>query len=1006
MARKIDGKVVEAPAVAAAPPPPQFPRAEPGLTAEGLSGLTRSFWAKSGKRNPTDWLSVPQHLMDAADVAGRLFDSYLSEHHRALMASVWGGDQAKARTSLVFLAGVHDVGKASLPFCCQHGPLADFVRAHGVRVPQRRDVPDRGNLPHGFASRFALVDAIVEGGGDRDCADQWAAIIGVHHGRYPDGTQVGRARRAYKGELGRPQKEPRWEQSRQELIEWMARRSGFPLKSPAPTALPELSIAVASAYASAVVIADWIASNEDYFPLRPQAGREWELTADEQWERAERGWESADMPRPMTVPATAGGSPESYYRHRFGWGLAITPTDAQIAAVRLAEEADPDLMIVEAPPGSGKTELAFAVAERMVRSRGLQGVFIGLPTQATTNAMFERATKWLTNLLGDSPQRLGIHLAHGKNDLNDAFVALLDRDRGYPVQVHDEEEGDSGEDYSSLRASTWMAGRWRATLSPVVIGTIDQVLLTALKSRHVLVRHLGLMGKAVILDEVHAADTYMGTYLKAALTWLGMYGIPVVLLSATLPAERRIELAEAYRRGRCRREVDDSARLDGNIGYPVLTTVSRGGQEVDIHVVGGGGPEARRTILPLVAQSPQDLVPVLDEALAEGGCAVVIRNTVKDAQATYDALAPHFGADGVTLLHSRFIASDRVERDERMLRLFGKDSAARPRRHVVVATQVIEQSLDVDFDVMVTDPAPMDLVLQRIGRLHRHPGRERPAPLREARCHVMVADTGPAPWAYSGGTDVVYERSHVLRALGVLADRGRIGVERPGDYAELTQLAYSDEAVGPATWAGALQEAERETEGHTQDATRRAEEWCLSDDSLQEWTVEQFDFAFMGNSITGDDGAPKGGQIAAQAAVRDSEDQIPVLLVAVDPGMGCVPIKPPWRVDADGETIPIDVSTWPSPGLVREMRTWSVSLPPWPFRETGKAIDEAVDAVACAIWNDEATRDWECLEHPLLRGELVLAMHKTDEGSTRLERDLLGCHLVYTQERGLEVQGR
>lgn len=1005
MARKIDGKVVEAPAVAAAPPPPEFPRAEPGLTAEGLSGLARSFWAKSDKRNHKDWLSVPQHLMDAADVAGRLFDSYLSEHHRALLASVWSGDRAKARASLVFLAGVHDVGKASLPFCCQHGPLADFVRAHGVRVPQRGEVPDRGDLPHGLASRFALVNAIAEGGGDRKRASKWAAIIGVHHGCYPDGAQIKAARDAYKGELGRPQKEPRWEQSRQELIEWMARRSGFPLRPPTPSALPRLPIAVASAYASVVVIADWIASNVDYFPLRAQAERDRELTADEQRERVECGWKSADMPRPMAVPATAGGSPESYYRHRFGWGPAITPTDAQIAAVRLAEEADPDLMIVEAPPGSGKTELAFAVAERMVRSRGLQGVFIGLPTQATTNAMFERATEWLTNLLGDSPQRLGIHLAHGKNDLNDAFAELLDRDRGYPVQVHDEEEDGSGADHSSLRASAWMAERWRATLSPIVIGTIDQVLLTALKSRHVLVRHLGLMGKAVILDEVHAADTYMGTYLKAALTWLGMYGIPVVLLSATLPAERRIELAEAYRRGRCRREADDSARLNGNIGYPVLTTVPRGGQGVDVHVVGGGGPEARRTILPLVAQSPQDLVPVLDEALAEGGCAVVIRNTVKDAQATYDALAPHFGADGVTLLHSRFIASDRAARDERMLRLFGKDSAARPRRHVVVATQVIEQSLDVDFDVMITDPAPMDLVLQRVGRLHRHPGRKRPAPLREARCHVMVADTGTAPWAYSGGTDVVYERSHVLRALGILADRGRIGVERPGDYAELTQLAYSDEAVGPVTWAGALHEAEREARNNANTAVDRARTWCLTGPRLPRWNADRLEESFVGNAATGD-GAPKGRQAAAQAAVRDSEDQIPVLLVAVDPGMGCVPIKPPWQLDADGETIPIDVSTWPSPGLVREMRTWSVSLPPWPFHETGKGIDEVVDAVACAIWDDEATRDWECLEHPLLRGELVLAMHKTDEGSTRLERDLLGCHLVYTQERGLEVRGR
>lgn len=471
MARKPKGGPV--PALRVVADLPDFPDVQPEMDASQLSELARSFWAKSG--NDQTWLSVAQHLMDAADVAGYLFDEYLSDHHRQLMASVWNGDQEKARTAFVFLAGSHDAGKVSPQFACQRSDLADLVRDQGLTVMRKSDYPERAYLPHGLVSQFALQDEIARGGANPRRARQWAILLGIHHGRYPDSVAVRVAHQQYDYQEGSAKDDERWAQARAEILSWMARRSGFPLNAPG-TALPELPIAVASAYASALVIADWLASNEDYFPLRPRPDKRHgklsihgypELSADQQRARAERGWKRAAFPGPLRVPTMLPQSIGDFYRHRFGWPASYQPTNAQRAAIEIAAAEDPDLMIVEAPPGSGKTELALAATEVLMRARGLQGVFIALPTQATTNAMFERVVGWLTSILGDEPQRLGIQLAHGKNSLNDSFMKLLDKGTS-PLEVHDDEE-DMG-----LHASRWMGQRWRSTLSPVVVARLTR----------------------------------------------------------------------------------------------------------------------------------------------------------------------------------------------------------------------------------------------------------------------------------------------------------------------------------------------------------------------------------------------------------------------------------------------------------------------------------------------------------------------------------------------------
>ena len=194
------------------------------------------------------------------------------------------------------------------------------------------------------------------------------------------------------------------------------------------------------------------------------------------------------------------------------------------------------------------------------------------------------------------------------------------------------------------------------------------------------------------------------------------------------------------------------------------------------------------------------LVAQLEDLLSDGGCACVLRDTVSRAQSSYEQLKAAFGDSCVKLVHSRFIAVDRMENDAELLRLLGPDSADRPSKLIVVGTQVIEQSLDIDFDVMITDVAPIDLLLQRMGRLHRHERGEnqgqRPEKLRQARCFITgIEDWATAPPKVNGGIEKVYHPAMLLRSLLSLraksTDGGTAMVNLPHDIAGLVERTYS-----------------------------------------------------------------------------------------------------------------------------------------------------------------------------------------------------------------------
>uniref|UniRef100_UPI002AD3E96F CRISPR-associated helicase Cas3' n=1 Tax=Frankia sp. Cas4 TaxID=3073927 RepID=UPI002AD3E96F len=277
-------------------------------------------------------------------------------------------------------------------------------------------------------------------------------------------------------------------------------------------------------------------------------------------------------------------------------------------------------------------------------------------------------------------------------------------------------------------AAEWFLGAKRGLLAPVTVGTVDQLLHAATRTKHVMLRHAGMAGRVVVLDEVHAYDVYMAQFLFEALRWLADAGVPVVVLSATLPPVLRLRLVRSYLQGALQERDVDVADLPVPRGYPSSTAVCVTGGKRWAEVA--SGPSWRDPIpvgVEVLAETPDFSPATVAAAVAvevgAGGCALVVCNTVARAQDVYSALRPVFGAD-VMLLHARFIAAERAVRTERVVDLLGRpgrpDGAARPPRLVVVATQVAEQSFDVDVDLLVTDLAPIDLLLQRVGRLHRH----------------------------------------------------------------------------------------------------------------------------------------------------------------------------------------------------------------------------------------------------------------------------------------------
>ncbi|AYD89826.1 CRISPR-associated helicase Cas3' [Actinomyces lilanjuaniae] len=711
------------------------PASHPGSPAttsplRTLSPSARSLWAKSG--DETGWLCLPQHMLDSAGVATRLWDRWVSSALQDSCARACGLSTRDAGTLISWLAGAHDIGKACRKFQNQldsspeYAAFAQRVREAGLD-PQPSTLEESSPLPHSVASQVILDGWLATRGLNKRVARSLSAVAGCHHG-VPPGSHLEKTASAVLDSYGES-----WRQVWDELLAFITEYTQAGpvlerLNRPVPVAGQMLATGL-------VIMSDWIASDAENFPM--------EVIPDQEL-RVEQGCAAVDLTAPWEPEPPDLSDLDAFLRHRFSWPEDASARPCQRVVAQACQEAEgPTLLILEAPTGEGKTEAALLAAE-VLGSSGAPtgGVLLAAPTMSTSDSLFRRTREWAASSSEDLGEVLSMFLGHSRNALNEDYQRLR------AAQVYDEtadhhEDTDRGQ----VVASQWMSGRKKGVLSTVVVSTVDQVLFMALQAKHAMLRHLGLAGKVVVIDEVHAYDAYMNVYLARAIEWLAEYGTSVVLLSATLPVQIKRTLMEAYARGlHAQRPLGELSSA-----YPLVTALSRqGSRELEVPP----RPADIDAAVSTIADDVATLVSRVLESTEKGGCVLVLCNTVARAQDAYTALRTEMGED-VRLLHARFVAGDRVSLEKELVAEMGPRAhhgSGRPARRVVVATQVAEQSLDIDVDLLITDIAPMDLILQRLGRLHRHarpegtgqrgcatpddpagPGGSRPA---DRRCHA------------------------------------------------------------------------------------------------------------------------------------------------------------------------------------------------------------------------------------------------------------------------------
>lgn len=717
--------------------------------------------AKSDRENGNDWLPFWMHSFDTAGIMEKLAQKRLPESISDYLCAECGGRE-KLFSTLKFCALVHDIGKLTIVFQSRIYDAVDFSPfADCVELPKSSSLVNASDTPHALASEAILLK--------HGCPKGVASIAGAHHGR-PSALaevcdQISGACTAVENFYGKRGKYRQlFESLWKEWIDFSLECAGFSELSD----LPDMAVPAQVVISGMLVTADWIASNTTYFPL---------ISADNKGEfgdypkRIENAWTTIGFPNMWESKARFGLDDEAF-KERFGF--LPNPTQADIISTATDAESS-GIYIIEAPMGLGKTEAALALSEILAARSGAGGMFFGMPTQATSNGIFPRLEKWAGGLAEDEQTLLAIKLAHGNAALNEDYRELFTGHSNLNI------ESDSG-----LIVHDWFSGRKQTLLSDFVIGTVDQLLMAALKQKHVMLKHFGLSGKVVVVDECHAYDAYMSQYLDMAIKWLGIYKVPVIILSATLPEKRRAELIEAYTDSEKHRAKHTEAYVDKKIAdeawkhslaYPLLTYTENNTVKQKALAFDGENKEVsvRRIIRDEVAATA-------GYAVERGGCVGVIVNTVRKAQEIAAELQSAFPKAEVIIMHAQFIMTDRAKREEQILKRVGKHSTPESRRGlIIVGTQVLEQSLDLDFDLMITELCPMDLLLQRTGRLHRH-NRVRPQGLETACCFVLDETDD----SFDSGSAAIYGEWLLMRTRALLPNKLTI----PSDIPLLVQQTY------------------------------------------------------------------------------------------------------------------------------------------------------------------------------------------------------------------------
>lgn len=745
------------------------------------------FWGKArpAREATCAFHPVAYHNLDVAATADALLTARPLTLARG--ARLLGLAPDPARRLLVALIALHDLGKFAPRFQAQATP-------DGWQWPHLLGPFDPNRLPgtHHTTDGYALWgDGLRDRVGPRlwpagaSALEALAPAVFGHHGR-PVQSADGLFRRAEHG-LGRAVG----------AVAAACAMSLVQLLHPEPldAAPPDIDDARIATwwFAGLVTISDWIGSNQDWFPYAAPDAADVDFTG--YWSHARSRAQHAIAAAGIVPP---GSAPPRSMRDLTG---VEHPSPAQEWASALDLPDGPLLVILEDVTGSGKTEAAQMLVHRLMTAGRATGAYWAMPTQATANAMYTRQAAAIAALYDASGGlRPSLALAHGKARFYDAFQTTV---------LGGSDRGPEADSWGATRDPELVAGaecaafladdRRAAFLADVGAGSVDQALLGVLPSRFNAVRLFGLADKVLVVDEAHAYDAYMRVELQELLRFHAALGGCAIVLSATLSRKGREQLATAWLegldRGRRRFRAPSSDPVVREAAYPLATLVSPG-EVVAREVPLGAAPWSGRRVGVHFVHSAADVLEHVVAATGRGAAVAWVRNTVDDCLAAATALR----ARGVEPLvfHARFADTDRQTREADVLARFGKDPSAPRAGQVLVATQVIEQSLDLDFDVMVTDLAPVDLLIQRAGRLWRHPFRDAHRPAGSAPELLVVAPPfdpdPPRDWltALLPGTAFVYANTGVLwRTMRALVDSPAIVT--PTGLRELVEAVYASE---------------------------------------------------------------------------------------------------------------------------------------------------------------------------------------------------------------------
>lgn len=680
-------------------------------------------WAKTAPKK-----SLIDHMLETGIVTECLIDADgMYRPVLSRLSEITGCDNNKLSAKIVFICAIHDIGKAH--------PIFQGRDAETLEILRRKNLNQAS-----FDTRFRheqyganIFDRLSAEDVDIKNSDIISQIIRMHHQKeQKKNSDIDIIK------IDDKEKAKKWRHIQKEIYDYIKNVFHFDNLNLINKNISKSELfVVQNAILGIMITSDWIASNNYVFDNQPYKNIDEFLKSRKL--QALKFLNNEGMIR-QQIPVMQD------FKSAFGFNGRPVQNDVE----KIVHKNDIKCMLIESDCGSGKTEAALYAAAVLGNRSGLSGIYMGLPTGVSAEAIQNRVDEFLTS--------------HGMRNtkLYTSKSMLLREPDKKPIWT----------DISRQRLLTSSA-----------VGTVDQVMTVARLARFESVRMNGLASKVLIIDEIHAYDTYMLAVIRGLLMICGELGVPVIMLSATLPISTKKGLLG----------VVGNRDMELHNGYPMISYVTKDG-DVYEQVSNQYMPDKKISckLLPILNNN-DEIARYAVDAVKDGGCECVIMNTVADAICVYDKIKKNKKNDcKIILYHSRMTINARDETSRKILAMCGKDRTKRPERVIIVGTQVLEQSLDIDVDYMITAICPIDLLFQRIGRYQRHGDA---GTIRE---HVVVANTVqvliPSDLSSYGGTEYVYEKCYLDATIDAIREHnGHLLI--PSGMPDMINYVYSHASI-------------------------------------------------------------------------------------------------------------------------------------------------------------------------------------------------------------------